>query len=117
MKIKAKVKIRLGRDFNFEVDSIKFKVKFKDPNKFKKVELYDCIIARRWQEKETKIEFLERCNVFLSNKEEVIFIVKEMVSEYFKKKEIASDGNVIEDKLMSSIKVYNKNDFEIEVEI
>ncbi|WP_145413395.1 hypothetical protein [Paenibacillus xylanexedens] len=117
MKIKAKVKIRLGRDLNYEVDSLKLKVTFKSPNKFRKVELCDYIVARKWREKETKKDFLERCNVFLSNKDEVVFVVKEMVIEYFKKKEIAIGANVLEDKLMSSVKAFNKNDFEIEVEI
>ena len=117
MKIKAKVKIKTGYNLDCEIDAIKFKVTFKEPNKFRRVKLQDCIIAHKWRQKETKTEFMERCNVFLSDQNEMVRVVKEMVNEYFEKKEITSNSDVLEDGVRASIKAFNKKDFEIEVEI
>jgi hypothetical protein len=116
-KIKAKVKIGVGYGSDYKVDSIKLKVKFKDPNKFRKVKLQECIVIHNWRQKETKIAFLERCSMFLSNKEYIVQTAQDMVKEYFKNQGENSNENTLEAELGVLLKSINKNDLVIEVEI
>lgn len=117
MKIKATVKVVVGYGSDYKVDSIKLKVKFKDPKKFRKIKLQDYIVTHKWQQKETRIDFLERCSMALANKDEIVQTTKEMVKKYFASKEDNSFENTLERELGAALKSFNKNVLEIEVEI
>lgn len=97
--------LKVGRcPMEYQVNSLKLRLEFKEPGKFKKVKLQKYVINYKWREDETRINFLERCADFLMDKEGITQTATDMVKEYFKGKEDNTYEKSLEEYMFSAIK-------------
>lgn len=115
MKIRAKVKLVNQYDFFESFEAIKVIIVFRDPSEGEDVKINE-YLCRSKSNKERYKEFLDRCEVSL-NMDNIKFVVKTAIQDYFKKKDIDTKNDNKFNKIQRTIKELNKNKIEFEFEI